>query len=102
GRFKLEYLGIGLNPADNSLLVPLLARFDSTVYMRRLLTDLRANWESSIEALESAPIQFLPLFSPKIDEWLRNGELDPVSALALDFARSRIREEQMVGIESSA
>jgi hypothetical protein len=52
--------------------------------------------------MESAPIQFLPLFSPKIDEWLRNGELDPVSALALDFARCRISEEQMVGTESSA
>jgi hypothetical protein len=102
GRFRLEYIGIGLNPADNSLLVPLLARFDSNVYMDRLLIDLRANWESSSEVMESAPIQFLPLFSPKIDEWLRNGELDPVSALALDFARCRISEEQMVGTESSA
>ena len=99
GRFCLEYLGIGLNPADNSLLVPLLARFESTLYMGRLLTDLRANWESSSEVMESAPIQFVSLFSPKIDEWLSSGELDPVSALALDLARSRIRQEQTVRTE---
>jgi hypothetical protein len=102
GRFRLEHLGIGLNPADNSLLTPLLARFESTQYMDTLITELRANWESSSDMNGSTPIQFLPLFSATIDEWARRGELDPVSAHALDLARSRIREEQMASTGSTA
>jgi hypothetical protein len=92
GRLTVEYLGVGINPADGGFKCALLAWFRSDSFYRQLERDLRANWESSADERNTPSVQFIPLFDPLIDEWADHDELGPMSIFAIDLARARIKE----------
>jgi hypothetical protein len=96
GRLALEYLGVGVGPADGAFKCALLVWFRSPAFYRRLERELRANWESSRGEGYRPSVQFVPLFSPLIDEWADHEEIGPTSAFAIDLARRRVKEIQRI------
>jgi hypothetical protein len=43
-------------------------------------------------------VQFVPLFSPLIDEWADNEELGAMSAFAIDMARKLIKKTRPTAV----
>jgi hypothetical protein len=100
GRLSIQYLGMAIGPADGSFKCALLVWFHSSAFYRKLQKDLRANWESSRGEGNQPSVQFVPLFSPLIDEWADNEELGATSAFAIDMARKLIKKTRRTAVDA--
>lgn len=100
GRLAMEYLGVAIGPADGAFKCALLVRFRSPAFYRKLERDLRANWESSHGEGNQPSVQFVPLFSPLIDEWADREEIGATSIFAIDMARRRIKEIKRTAVQA--
>jgi hypothetical protein len=89
-RLKIELLGTCINPTDGAMGCAALAYFESASFLHVLERELKANWESAYGPHGSPPVEFLPLFDSRIDEWARTGGIDSTSMFALDLARLRL------------
>ena len=96
GRLTMEHLGVAINPTDGALLCAILAWFHSPPFYRELRENLPANWESSNDERGNFAIQFVPLFDPLIDEWADNNEISPSSIFAIDLARKRVKDRDVI------
>jgi hypothetical protein len=87
GRLTLTRLGLSVHPADGSLNVILLAHFREESFYRWLEAELTMNWEAEAPEAGDGPVEFMSLFGPRLDDLVRNFELETSSAFALDLAR---------------
>jgi hypothetical protein len=87
GQLHVVRTGLAINPNDGSLNCALVAHFRSPEFFRQLRSQLRINWESISDVISPAPVRFLPLDDPRLDEWAQAHQMDSSSIFTLDLAR---------------